>query len=136
MPDRRAIPDDEVRYIYRKMGHLEAQVEQTQRGSDEIKAHSVETRGMLQEHIQEVRQSNAVNDARWATVERQLEIVTAVQEMHKVFRTVGKFLTGTIGLLKSLAIITGVAGIVYFALKSGDFSSALNALKLLVGTST
>ena len=133
MTDRNSIPDTEVRYIYRKLGNLEAQVEATRKGSAEVRAHSIETRTMLQTHIQEVRHSNAVNDQRWETIEHQLDILTTLQEFQKVVSKIGSFVTGLVGFMKSLAIIAGVCGVVYFALKSGDLGTALTAVKVLVG---
>lgn len=133
MADPTRIPEGEVRYIYRKLGHLEAQVAGNIKGTDEVRAHSVETRAMLQAHAQEMRHSNAVNDQRWETVEQKLEIVSSVQEIQRVFGKVGSMINKIVTFLKSVAIISGVTAVVWFALKSGDLGSALAAIKILVG---
>lgn len=129
-----AIPVDEVRYIYRKLGNLEAQVEATAKAGVITHAHSVETRAMLQEHAQAVRVSNEINDSRWAVVEAQLEVVQSVQDIQRVMSTIGTAITKGAHVLKSVAIIGTVVGVVWYAVKSGDFETALTGIKLLIGS--
>lgn len=134
-PDRKLLKDlqtDEVRYIYRKLGNLEAQVSQAKVGTEEAKQHSVETRAMLNEHIAAVRESNRTNDTRWKTIETQLEAVSAIHDMHRTFKAVTHVTVKGVQALKTVAVIAGLIGVIAVALKAGDVGTAKDAVDNLI----